>query len=188
MTLCHLFQACFALSVLYKLVSTSKNGEAFQESFIINLKNIKNECDINTANLLAVIDDLQQNENTSLIKDLKKLVEDLKRTVEHQQQTKDYLNETVLQQQQTLKKLRKAVEDQQRELTQQNRTLEEQQSTIHHLNTMIERLNETGVKNLKGKVENLEFGVVAQRLMISKLNESRRPGNGSLTFDNYERC
>ena len=145
MTLCHLFEACLALSVLYNLVSTSKNEGAFQESFIINLKTIKNECDANTANLLAVINDLQQNENTSLI---------------------EGLNETVQQQKQILQELKKTVEDQQYALEQQNRTLEEQGSTIHHLNTMIERLNETDVNNLKGKVENLEFGVVAQRLMI----------------------
>ena len=107
MKLCHLLQVCFAFSVLYKIVSTSKNDGAFQESSIINLKTIKNECDANTANLLAVINDLQQNENTSLVKDLKKLVEDLNRTVGHQQHTKDYLNETVPNNSKPFKNLRK---------------------------------------------------------------------------------
>ena len=122
MTLWHLFQACFALSVVYKTVSASKNKGAFQESFIINLKTIKNECDANTANLLAVIDDLQQNENTSLVKGL---------------------NETVQQQKQILQELRKNVEDQQYALEQQNRTLEEQRSTIEEQRLMISQLNES---------------------------------------------
>ena len=92
----HAFQILFVSSVLYQLVSsTSQNKGALQESFFIKLKTIKNECETNTANLLSVIDDLQQNENTSLVKDLnqetqflKKMVEDLKRTIGHQQQMK----------------------------------------------------------------------------------------------------
>ena len=159
-----------------------------REFFFKNLKTIKNECEANTANLLAVIDDLQQNENTSLIKDLKqetrslkKLVEDLNRTVGHQEETKNNLNKTVQQQEQRLQELKKTVEDQQSTIEQQNGTLEEL------LNAMIDRENETDVKNLKGKVEHLESGVEEQRLMISQLNESRRPGKGSLTLDNYEK-
>ena len=92
----HAFQILFVSSVLYQLVSsTSQNKGALQESFFIKLKTIKNECETNTANLLSVIDDLQQNENTSLVKDLnqetqflKKMVEDLNRTIGHQQQMK----------------------------------------------------------------------------------------------------
>ena len=77
-----MFEACLALSVLYKLVSTSKNEGAFQESFIINLKTIKNECEATTANLLAVIDDLQQNENTSLVKGLNETVQQQKQILQ----------------------------------------------------------------------------------------------------------
>ena len=191
----HVFQIWFVSSVLYQLVSPiSQNKGALQESFFTKLKTIKYECDANTANLLSVIDDLQQNENTSLINDLKqetqslkKLVEDLNRTIGHQEETKNYLNKTVQLQQQTLQELRKTVEDQQRTIQQQNGTVEEQRNTIRQLDAMIDRLKETDVKNLKGKVEDLESGAVAQRLMISKLNESRPPGKGSLTLDKYER-
>ena len=62
--------------------------------------------------------------------------------------------------------------------------MEEQRSTIQHLNAMIDRLNETDVKNLKGKVEDLESGLREQRQMISQLNESRSSGKVSVTLNN----
>ena len=192
MKLTRFFQIFFALSIQHQLVySTSQNEEILQESFFIKLKTIKNECETNTANLLAVIDDLQPSMNITLFYDLKeethslkKMVEDLNRTVGIQQQMKDYLNETVQQQQKTLQELEKTVKDQHHAIKEQNGTIEEQQSTIGQLNAIIDRLNETELKNVKGKVEDLESGFREQRLMVSQLNESRSSGKISVTLNN----
>ena len=192
MKLSRVFQIFFALSIQYQLVySTSQNKGILQESFFIKLKTIKNECETNTANLLAVIDDLQQSMNITLFSDLKqethslkKMVEDLNRTVGIQQQMKDYLNETVQWQQKTLQELKKTAEDQECTIEQQNGTMEEQQSTIGQLNTIVDRLNDTELKNLKGKVEDLESGIAEQRQLISQLNESRSSGKVSESLNN----
>ena len=119
MKLSRVFQTFFVLSIHHQLVYlTSQNNGILQESFFFKLKTIKNECETNTANVLSVIDDLQQSMNITLFSDLKeethslkKMVEDLNRTV--QQQMKDNLNETVQWQQKTLQELKKTVEDQQ---------------------------------------------------------------------------
>ena len=174
MKLSRVFQTFFVLSIQHQLVySASQNNGILQESFFIKLKTIKNECETNTANLLAVIDDLQQSMNITLFSDLKqethslrKMVEDLNRTVGIQQQMKVYLNETVQWQQKTLQELEKTVKDQHHAIKEQNGTIEEQQSTTGQLNAMIDRLNETELKNLKGKVEDLESGIAEQRQLI----------------------
>ena len=68
----HLLVFCFLLSSMNQLSEGNfqKRG-ALQESFVVKLKTLKDEYESNTASLLTVINDLQQNINTTLIKDLK---------------------------------------------------------------------------------------------------------------------
>ena len=75
----------FCLELLLMLAETKmQNNGALQESFLINLKSIKNECETNAASLLAIIEDLQQNINTTLIEDLKAETKSLKKLVKDQ--------------------------------------------------------------------------------------------------------
>ena len=145
---------------------------------MIKLKTLKDEYEANPASLFAVINDLQQNINTTLIKDLKDKTQSL-----HIQ-----LNKTMEEQQGTIKKIRKTVADHQCAIVQSyalvevfNRTIIEQRSAIQQLlkttddqQLMIDRLNGTDVKNLKEDVEVLESVMEEQRLMIQHVNVSRR--------------
>ena len=158
-----------------------KNRGALQESFVISLKAIKNECETNTGNLLAVIHDLQQNQNLSLVKTLNEETQSLKKLVNE-------LNKTIEQQNRNDEEKQSKIEQQTKLFQEQNRTIQEQQAAIHELmktvgqlnktigdqQLMIDRLNETDVKDLKGEVDALEFAVEEQRQMIQWVNESRR--------------
>ena len=113
MKLSYFLTISLELSVQYQLVFTSsQNSGALSESFVINLKAIKSECEANTANVLAVIYDLQQNQNLSLVKTLKEETQSLKKLVEEQQQISDQLNRTVQEQQSTIEDLKESVNDQ----------------------------------------------------------------------------
>ena len=105
----------------------SQNRGTLQESFVIKLKTLKDEYEANTASLLTVINDLQQNINTTLIKYLKDETQSL-----HIQ-----LNKTMEEQEGTIKELKKTVKGHQRAIVQSyalvgvfNRTIKEQQNTI----------------------------------------------------------
>ena len=138
-TTAYFWKICLELMLVLGEAKMQYDG-ALQESFLINLKSIKNECDAHTASLLAVIEDLQQNVNTTLIRDLKaetrsikKIVQDFNLTVKDQQETDDQFNKTVQEHQKSILQMNKNVEEQQRRIKQQNRTDEEQQGEIVEL-------------------------------------------------------
>ena len=185
----HLLVFCLLLSSMnQQSEGNSQNRGALQESFVIKLKTLKEEYEANTADLLAVINNLQQNINTTLIKDLKDETQSL-----HIQ-----LNKTIEEQEGTIKELKKTVEGHQLAIVQSytlvavfNRTIMEQRSTIQHLQKtiedqqlMIDRLNLTDVKNVKEDVEVLETVMEEQRLMIQHVNLSRRSSKGLITLSN----
>ena len=151
-------------SSLHKLSEgNSQNKGALQESFVIKLKTLKDEYEANTASLLSVINDLQQNMNTTQIKDLKHETQSMNKTIEEQQGT-------IKKQQSTINELTKTVEAHQLVIVQSyalvevfNRTIIQQRSSIEQLQKTtqdqelrIDRLNETDVINLKEDVEVLE--------------------------------
>ena len=174
----HLLVFCLLLSSMNQLSEgNSQNRGALQESFVIKLKTLKEEYEANTADLLAVINNLQQNINTTLIKDLKDETQSL-----HIQ-----LNKTMEEQEGTIKELKKTVADHQLDALAEvfNRTIIEQRKNIQQLQKitgdqqlMIDRLNGTDVKNLKEDVEVLETAMEEQRLMIQHVNMSRRSSKG----------
>ena len=179
----HLVVFCLLSYSLHQLSEgNSQNRGALQQSFLIRLKTLKDEYEANTASLLAAVNHLQQNINTTLIKDLKDETQSL-----HIQ-----LNKTIEEQENTINQLRKTVEDHQQAIVQSytlvevfNKTIVEQRSAIQQLlkttddqQLMIDRLNGTDVKNLKKDVEVLESVMEEQRLMIQHVNVSRRSSKG----------
>ena len=132
MKMINVVRFCFLSSVLYQLSEgNSLNKGALQESFLVKLKTIKNDCETNTANLLAIIEDLRQNENTTLIDDLRTLVQELNRTVVDQKQMNDKLNRTVEEQQKTIAELQNEVEA-------LEYTFEEQKNIIYQVNSSLQ--------------------------------------------------
>ena len=147
-----------------------------QESFLINLKAIKNECETNTANLLVVIEDLQQNVNTTLIEDLEKLVQEFNRTIADQEETNDHLIATTKKQQFSIKELKKTVEDQQRTVELQNSTNEEQQATIEELKIT--------VRDHHQKIEQQNTTIEEQKATIEDLKETNRDHQLTINLHN----
>ena len=155
---------------------------------MIKLKTLEDEYEANTASLFAVINDLQQNINTTLIKDLK----------DETQSLYIQLNKTMEEQEGTIKEIRKTVANHQLAIVQSyalvevfNRTIIEQRSAIQQLlkttddqQLMIDRLNGTDVKNLKEDVEVLESVMEEQGLMIQHVNVSTRSSKGLITLAN----
>ena len=168
---------CCPLLLLYQFSEgNSENNGALQESFLINLKAIKNECETNAANLLVVIEDLQQNANTTLIKDLKKLVQEFNRTIADQEETNDHLNATTKKQQFSIKELKKTVEDQQRTVELQNSTNEEQQ-------VMIEELKRT-VRDHQQNIEQHYTTIEEQQATIEDLKETNKNNQRTIRQQN----